>query len=163
MLAPVPAITVSSFANDPGRSLMETTTRQRGPSIPTGSATEPVSGNVPSLAVLATLVFGLLIRWSGHTPRLYEDGLRPVSDLINTPNVFSVIVAVLAGAWLAWSTVAPNAVPAANLLIGNREMIRPEVERVVASTPHITYDSFRELRVQRAFKTSWVFGSVLGR
>jgi uncharacterized hydrophobic protein (TIGR00271 family) len=49
------------------------------------------------LAVIATLVFGLLIRWSGHTPRLYEDGLRPVSDLINTPNVFSVIVAVLAG------------------------------------------------------------------
>jgi tripartite ATP-independent transporter DctM subunit len=27
------------------------------------------------------------------------------------------IVAVLAGAWLAWSTVAPNAVPAANLLM----------------------------------------------
>ena len=49
------------------------------------------------LAVLATLVFGLLIRWSGLTPRLYEAGLRPVSDLINTPNVFSVIVAVLAG------------------------------------------------------------------
>ena len=50
-----------------------------------------------ALAVLATLMFGLLIRWSGHTPRLYEDGVRPVSDLINTPNVFSVIVAVLAG------------------------------------------------------------------
>jgi uncharacterized hydrophobic protein (TIGR00271 family) len=50
-----------------------------------------------ALAVLATLVFGLLIRWSGHTPRLYEAGVRPVSDLINTPNVFSVIVAVLAG------------------------------------------------------------------
>jgi len=50
-----------------------------------------------ALAVLATLVFGLLIRWSGHTPRLYELGIRPVSDLINTPNVFSVIVAVLAG------------------------------------------------------------------
>jgi putative ABC transport system permease protein len=38
--------------------------------------------------------------------------------------------------------------PAANLLIGNREMIRPEVEQVVAATPHVTYDSFRELRVQ---------------
>jgi uncharacterized hydrophobic protein (TIGR00271 family) len=49
------------------------------------------------LAVLATLVFGLLIRWSGRTPHLYELGIRPVSDLINTPNVFSVIVAVLAG------------------------------------------------------------------
>ena len=50
-----------------------------------------------ALAVVATLAFGLLIRWSGHTPRLYDAGLRPVSDLINSPNVFSVIVAVLAG------------------------------------------------------------------
>ena len=50
-----------------------------------------------ALAVLVTLVFGLLIRWSGDTPRLYDDGVRPVSDLINSPNVFSVIVAVLAG------------------------------------------------------------------
>jgi uncharacterized hydrophobic protein (TIGR00271 family) len=48
-------------------------------------------------AALATLVFGLLIRWSGETPRLYHAGVRPVSDLINSPNVFSVIVAVLAG------------------------------------------------------------------
>ena len=50
-----------------------------------------------ALAVLVTLVFGLVIRWSGETPRLYDDGVRPVSDLINSPNVFSVIVAVLAG------------------------------------------------------------------
>ncbi|MGH3293348.1 MAG: DUF389 domain-containing protein [Trebonia sp.] len=51
-----------------------------------------------AVAVLVTLVFGLLIRWSGDTPRFYEQGVRPVSDLINSPNVFSVIVAVLAGA-----------------------------------------------------------------
>jgi putative ABC transport system permease protein len=38
--------------------------------------------------------------------------------------------------------------PAANLVIGNREMIRPEVEQIIATTPHVTYDSFRELRVQ---------------
>ena len=38
--------------------------------------------------------------------------------------------------------------PAANLVIGNRELIRPEVEQVVASTPNVTYDSFREIRVQ---------------
>ena len=37
--------------------------------------------------------------------------------------------------------------PAANLLIGNREFIRPEVEKIVAALPHVTYDSFRELRV----------------
>jgi uncharacterized hydrophobic protein (TIGR00271 family) len=50
-----------------------------------------------ALAVLAAFVFGLLIRWSGQTPALYDAHVRPVSDLINSPNVFSVIVAVLAG------------------------------------------------------------------
>jgi uncharacterized hydrophobic protein (TIGR00271 family) len=50
-----------------------------------------------ALAVVTTLIFGLLIRWSGETPGLYDKGVRPVSDLINSPNVFSVIVAVLAG------------------------------------------------------------------
>ena len=50
-----------------------------------------------AMAVVATLLFGLLIRWSGQTPRFYQAGVRPVSDLINSPNVFSVIVAVLAG------------------------------------------------------------------
>ena len=48
-------------------------------------------------AVVLTLLFGLAIRWSGHTPRLYSAGIRPVSSLINNPNLFSVVVAVLAG------------------------------------------------------------------
>ncbi len=48
-------------------------------------------------AMVVTLLFGLAIRWSGHTPGLYEAGVRPVSDLINNPNLFSVVVAVLAG------------------------------------------------------------------
>jgi uncharacterized hydrophobic protein (TIGR00271 family) len=50
-----------------------------------------------SAAIVITLLFGLLIRWSGHTPRLYSAGVRPVSDLINNPNLFSLVVAVLAG------------------------------------------------------------------
>ena len=37
--------------------------------------------------------------------------------------------------------------PAANLLVGNREFIRPEVERIVTALPHVKVDSFRELRV----------------
>jgi len=48
-------------------------------------------------AVLACLALGVIIRASGLTPHLFELGLRPVSDLIDTPNVFSIIVAVLAG------------------------------------------------------------------
>ncbi len=51
--------------------------------------------------------------------------------------------------WLTHSVQSDLAIgPAANLVLGNREMIRPEVERIVAATPHVTYDSYRELRVQ---------------
>jgi uncharacterized hydrophobic protein (TIGR00271 family) len=49
------------------------------------------------LAVVVTMAFALCIRWSGHTPELYLKGVRPVSDLINSPNLFSVVVAVVAG------------------------------------------------------------------
>jgi uncharacterized hydrophobic protein (TIGR00271 family) len=50
-----------------------------------------------ALAIVLTGLFGLAIRWSGHVPRAYLAGVRPVSDLINSPDLFSVIVAVLAG------------------------------------------------------------------
>jgi uncharacterized hydrophobic protein (TIGR00271 family) len=48
-------------------------------------------------AIILTLIFGVVIRWSGHTPQAYSLGLRPVSSLIDNPNLFSLIVAVLAG------------------------------------------------------------------
>jgi uncharacterized hydrophobic protein (TIGR00271 family) len=48
-------------------------------------------------AIVLTLLFGLAVRASGKTPEAYLKGVRPVADLINTPNIFSVIVAVLAG------------------------------------------------------------------
>ena len=48
-------------------------------------------------AIVVTLLFGLAVRASGKTPAPFLQGVRPVADLINTPNVFSVIVAVLAG------------------------------------------------------------------
>jgi uncharacterized hydrophobic protein (TIGR00271 family) len=48
-------------------------------------------------AIAITLLFGLAIRASGKTPAAFLTGVRPVADLINTPNVFSVIVAILAG------------------------------------------------------------------
>jgi len=48
-------------------------------------------------AILMTLAFGLVIRALGVTPTKYLVGVRPVADLINTPNLFSVVVAVLAG------------------------------------------------------------------
>jgi uncharacterized hydrophobic protein (TIGR00271 family) len=48
-------------------------------------------------AIVMTLLFGLAVRASGHTPPPFLLGVRPVADLINTPNVFSVVVAILAG------------------------------------------------------------------
>jgi uncharacterized hydrophobic protein (TIGR00271 family) len=48
-------------------------------------------------AVVFTLAFGLAIRATGRAPEPYLHGIRPVSELINTPNLFSVVVAVLAG------------------------------------------------------------------
>jgi uncharacterized hydrophobic protein (TIGR00271 family) len=50
-----------------------------------------------AIAVIGALMLSLMIRGAGLTPRAYELGIRPVSDLINTPNWFSFIVAALAG------------------------------------------------------------------
>ncbi|CAM5677652.1 hypothetical protein SVIOM74S_09836 [Streptomyces violarus] len=49
------------------------------------------------LAVLVTFLFSWGIRWLDLQPRAFELGVRPVSSLIDAPDVFSVVVAVLAG------------------------------------------------------------------
>jgi uncharacterized hydrophobic protein (TIGR00271 family) len=48
-------------------------------------------------AIVIAALFGAAIRWSGHTPRAFVAGVRPVAALIAQPNLFSVVVAVLAG------------------------------------------------------------------
>jgi uncharacterized hydrophobic protein (TIGR00271 family) len=49
------------------------------------------------LAIVVTLIFAWCIKALGKTPTAYRLGLRPVSALIDSPNLFSVVVAVLAG------------------------------------------------------------------
>lgn len=49
------------------------------------------------LTIVATFLFALLIRGFGLQSDAFDLGLRPVSNLINTPNFFSVAVATLAG------------------------------------------------------------------
>lgn len=49
------------------------------------------------LAIVAAFLLALVIRAAGIVPTAYTLGIRPVSDLINTPDWFSVIVAALAG------------------------------------------------------------------
>ena len=48
-------------------------------------------------AIAVTFLFGLAVRGAGQVPASYQHGVRPVAELINSPNVYSVIVAVLAG------------------------------------------------------------------
>ncbi len=50
-----------------------------------------------TLAVVGALLLALIVRGTGLTPRAYTLGVRPVSNLINTPDWFSFIVAALAG------------------------------------------------------------------
>jgi uncharacterized hydrophobic protein (TIGR00271 family) len=49
------------------------------------------------IAVIATLAFSLVVRAFGLESDAFRLGVRPVSNLINAPNVFSVVVATLAG------------------------------------------------------------------
>jgi hypothetical protein len=46
---------------------------------------------------VVTRLFGLAVRGAGKATVPFLPGIRPVSDLINAPNTFSVIVAVLTG------------------------------------------------------------------
>jgi uncharacterized hydrophobic protein (TIGR00271 family) len=49
------------------------------------------------LAIVVTLAFSVVVRALGWEPEAFRLGVRPVSNLIDTPNVFSVVVATLAG------------------------------------------------------------------
>lgn len=49
------------------------------------------------LAVAGALLLSLVVRWTGQEPQAYALGLRPVSNLIDEPDWFSLIVALLAG------------------------------------------------------------------
>ena len=48
-------------------------------------------------AILVTLLFGIVIRATGLAPQAFLSGARPVAALIDSPNIYSVIVAMLAG------------------------------------------------------------------
>jgi uncharacterized hydrophobic protein (TIGR00271 family) len=50
-----------------------------------------------ALAMAGALLLAVIIRGAGLEPRAYALGVRPVSNLIDTPNWFSFIVALLAG------------------------------------------------------------------
>jgi uncharacterized hydrophobic protein (TIGR00271 family) len=92
-------------------------------------------------AIVLTLLFGLGARASGKTPVAFLHGVRPVADLINAPNIFSVIVAVLAGLVGVVSLTEARA----NALIGVFISVTtiPAAASVGVS---IAYSSWREAR-----------------
>ena len=49
------------------------------------------------IAIVATFVFSVVVRAFGWESESFSIGVRPVSDLIDSPNVFSVVVVTLAG------------------------------------------------------------------
>jgi uncharacterized hydrophobic protein (TIGR00271 family) len=92
-------------------------------------------------AIAVTLAFALCVRAAGHTPKLYLRGVRPVSDLINSPNLFSVVVAVVA----ALVGVVSLTLARASTLIGVFISVTtiPAAADIAVS---IAYGGFREAR-----------------
>jgi uncharacterized hydrophobic protein (TIGR00271 family) len=50
-----------------------------------------------AIAIVAVFVFSLIVRAFGWQTAAFDVGIRPVSNLIDTPDAFSVVVATLAG------------------------------------------------------------------
>jgi uncharacterized hydrophobic protein (TIGR00271 family) len=50
-----------------------------------------------SMAIVAAALLGVFVRAIDRVPSAFASGVRPVSDLIDAPNIFSVVVALLAG------------------------------------------------------------------
>ena len=120
-----------------------------------------------ALAVVAALLLGLIIRGAGLEPRAYALGIRPVSDLINTPNWFSFIVAALAGvvgvvsltearsATLIGVFISVTTIPAASdtgvsLAFGNGSEARGSVLQLLLNVTVLTAVAIVGLPAQRA-------------
>jgi uncharacterized hydrophobic protein (TIGR00271 family) len=121
-----------------------------------------------ALAIAVTLLFAICIRWSGMTPRAYLVGVRPVSDLINTPNLFSVVVAVIAGlvgvvsltlakattltgVFISVTTIPAAADVAVSLVYGARKEALGSMEQLLLNVGLLIVVGSLALRAQRAF------------
>ena len=120
-----------------------------------------------ALAVVAALLLGLIIRGAGLEPRAYALGIRPVSNLINTPNWFSFIVATLAGvvgvvsltearsSTLIGVFISVTTIPAASdtgvsLAFGNTSEARGSVLQLLLNVTVLTAVAIVGLPAQRA-------------
>jgi uncharacterized hydrophobic protein (TIGR00271 family) len=120
-----------------------------------------------SAASAAALLLGLIIRAASLEPRAYALGVRPVSSLIDTPNWFSFIVALLAGivgivsltearsATLIGVFISVTTIPAASdtgvsLAFGNGSEARGSVLQLLLNVIVLTAVAIAGIPVQRA-------------
>ena len=120
-----------------------------------------------TLAIAGALLLALIIRGAGLEPRAYALGVRPVSDLIDTPNWFSFIVALLAGvvgvvsltearsSTLIGVFISVTTIPAASdagvsLAFGNDSEAWGSVLQLVLNVTVLTAVAIAGLPVQRA-------------
>jgi len=120
-----------------------------------------------ALAVIGALLLALIIRGAGLEPRAYALGVRPVSNLIDTPNWFSFIVALLAGvvgvvsltearsATLIGVFISVTTIPAASdtgvsLAFGNGSEARGSVLQLLLNVTVLTAVAIAGLPAQRA-------------
>jgi uncharacterized hydrophobic protein (TIGR00271 family) len=120
-----------------------------------------------TLAVIGALLLALIVRGIGHEPKAYALGVRPVSNLIDTPNWFSFIVALLAGvvgvvsltearsATLIGVFISVTTIPAASdtgvsLAFGNGSEARGSVLQLLLNVTVLTAVAIAGLPVQRA-------------
>ena len=75
-------------------------------SVPLGITKHDAPGSEPAsaalffgflIAIIVTFAFSVVVRAFGLESQAFSLGIRPVSNLINTPDAFSVVVATLAG------------------------------------------------------------------
>ena len=119
-----------------------------------------------ALAVAAALLLALIIRAARLEPKLYALGIRPVSALIDTPNWFSFIVALLAGvvgvvsltearsATLIGVFISVTTIPAASdtgvsLAFGNRSEAWGSVLQLLLNVTVLTAVAIAGLPIQR--------------
>jgi uncharacterized hydrophobic protein (TIGR00271 family) len=120
-----------------------------------------------ALAVAAALLLALIIRAASLEPTAYALGVRPVSNLIDTPNWFSFIVALLAGvvgvvsltearsATLIGVFISVTTIPAASdtgvaLAFGNRSEAWGSVLQLLLNVTVLTAVAIAGIPVQRA-------------
>jgi uncharacterized hydrophobic protein (TIGR00271 family) len=124
------------------------------------------------LAVVVTGVFALCIRAGGDAPEAYLRGIKPVSDLINSPNLYSVVVAVLAaiagvvalalsragtlvGVFISVTTIPAAADIGVAAAFGNWHELRGSALQLLLNAGLLIIVGALSLRIQRHLWRNW--------